>query len=118
MAEDEVMKVDTRLARLEETVANGFFADHRHFDRLDGRMSRLEDRMSAIESKLDVVSEAIRADIKTILDVVTAGTEEMRRTTSSMQKEHQAERRLMKAILNDHAVRLSDVEQRTRDAAD
>ena len=58
-------------------------------------MDRLEDRMLALENKLDVVADSIRADLKTVLEAVTAGTEEMRRITDAIRKEHQADRRLM-----------------------
>ena len=127
MATDDVMAVDQRLAQLEKTVAQGFFDQGRRIgglegrmdgldgrvnsvagrmDGLAGRMDRLEDRMSGLETKLDVFAETIRGDIKTILEVVTAGTNEMRRTTEAIRKEHAADRRLMMSILNDHSNRL------------
>ncbi|MEO8678613.1 MAG: hypothetical protein ABI665_06185 [Vicinamibacterales bacterium] len=75
---EEVMAVDKRLARLEETVAKGFFEQGRcltkiegHLSKIDGslgkidshlrahtgRFDRLEDRMLALESKVDVVAD-------------------------------------------------------------
>ena len=108
MATDDVMAVDQRLAQLEKTVAQGFFDQSR-------RMERLEDRVSALDSKLDVFTEAIRGDIKTIIEVVTAGTDEMRRTTEAIRKEHAADRRLMRSILDDHSVRIRTLEHRNTD---
>ena len=77
-----------------------------------GSMDRLEDRMLALENKLDVVADSIRADLKTVLEAVTAGTEEMRRITDAIRKEHQADRRLMMSILDDHSHRLRALEGR------
>jgi hypothetical protein len=110
MANEDVMAVDERLLRLETTVATGF---HQHGQRID----RVEDRMFALENKLDVVADAIRADLKTVLEAVTAGTAEMRRTTDAIRKEHQADRRLIMSILDDHRHRLCTLEGRgPRDA--
>ena len=106
MANNDVMAVDERLSRLETTVATGF---HEQGQRTD----RLEDRMFALESKMDVFGDAIRADIKTVLEAVTAGTEEMRRITDAIRKEHQADRRLTMTILNDHSHRLRALEGRS-----
>ena len=152
MPMDDVMAVDQRLARLEATVAQGFFEQGRRMgglegrmgrlegrvdglagrmdgldsrmdglagrmdrledrmDRLADRMDRLEDRMSALERKFDVFTETIRGDIKTILEVVTAGTNEMRRNTEAIRNEHAADRRLIFSILNDHSARLRSLE--------
>ena len=126
MANDDVMAVDERLARLEITVANGFLENgtrmgglegrmgglEARMGGLEGRMDRLEDRMSALESKVDVFADSIRADIKTVLEAVTAGTEEMRRTTDAIRAEHRADRRLMMSILDDHGHRLRKLEGR------
>lgn len=131
MPMDDVMAVDQRLARLEATVAQGFFEQGRRMgglegridglagrigrledrmDRLEERMDRLEDRMSGLERKFDVFTETIRGDIKTILEVVTAGTNEMRRNTEAIRNEHAADRRLIFSILNDHSARLRSLE--------
>ncbi len=118
MANDDVMAVDERLSRLETTVANGFFEQGQRVDRVEGRMDRLEDRLGALESKLDVVAESIRADIKTVLEAVTAGTDEMRRTTDAIRKEHEADRRLTRLVLDDHGHRLRTVEGRRPVATD
>lgn len=130
-SEDEIMAVDKRRASLEETVAKGFHEQGQQLDRLDGRvdrldsrvdrldgrverldgrMGRLEDRMFSLESKVDVGFETMRGEIKTVLEAVTAGTQEMRRTTEAMRKEHEADRRLTRAILLDHSHRIPTIE--------
>lgn len=117
MPNDDVMAVDERLSKLEKTVAEGFYANRQQFDGvrfqfigLGGRIERLEDRMSALENKMDVVAESLRADIRTVLDAVVAGTAEMRRTTGAIRKEHEADRRLTRAILQDHSIRIRALE--------
>ena len=115
MANEDVMAVDERLSKLEKTVAEGFFESGQRFTRLDGRISRLEDRMSALENKVDVVGESLGADIRTVLDAVVAGTDEMRRTTDAIRQEHAADRRLTKAILNDHSIRIRALEDTDRE---
>ena len=99
MANEDVMAVDERLSRLETTVATGFHEQGQ-------RIERIEDRMFGLENKVNVVAESIRADLKTVLEAVTAGTEEMRRTTEAIRKEHEADRRLTRSILEDHSKRL------------
>ena len=111
MATDDVMAVDKRLAQLEQTVAKGFFDQSGRMNTFASRMDRLEDRIGAVESKLDIVAESIRGDLKTVLDAVTANTDEMRRTFDAIRKEHEADRRLTRSILNDHAVRIRDLER-------
>ena len=79
MANDEMNAVEQRLAQLEKTVAKEFSAQGGRMDTFSGRMDRLEDRVAALDSKLDIFAESIRDDIKTVLEAVTAGAEEMRR---------------------------------------
>jgi hypothetical protein len=122
MPQDDVMAVNERLSNLEKTVATGFFDHGQKIARLEEQMSagffehgrridRLENRMSALESKLDVVAESLRDDIRTVLDAVVGNTDEMRRTTQALRGEHEADRRLMREILNDHAVRIRSLER-------
>ncbi|MGE0866049.1 MAG: hypothetical protein AB7P34_19280 [Vicinamibacterales bacterium] len=96
MANDDVMAVDERVARLESTMARGFLDQGQ-------RIGRLEDRMAALDSKFDVVVESIRGDIKGVLEAVTALAAEMRRTTRSIRREHEADRRITKSVLLDLA---------------
>jgi hypothetical protein len=110
MANEDVMKVDERLSRLEKTVAEGFYGNGQQFKGLLGRMDHLEDRMYALENKMDVVAESLRGDIRTVLDAVVANTDEMRRTTDAIRKEHEADRRLTRAILQDHSTRIRTLE--------
>ncbi len=107
---EDVMAVDKRLARLEETVAKEFFAQKGRFDTIDdqlrthtGRFDCLEDRMLALESKVDVGGESIRGDIRAVLD-------EIRRTTTSIRDEHAADRRLTRKALLDHLTRIRALE--------
>ncbi len=103
MANEDVMAVDERVAKLETTMAQGFFDQGR-------RMDRLEDRISALDSKFDVVAESIRGDVTTIRELVTGFMDEMRRTSDSMRKEHEADRRLTRLSLFDHVARIRVLE--------
>jgi hypothetical protein len=103
MAKDDVMAVDDRVAKLENTMAKGFFDQGQ-------RMDRLEDRMTALDSKFDVVAESIRGDVTTIRELVTGFMDEMRRTTDSMRKEHEADRRLTRLALFDQVTRIRTLE--------
>jgi uncharacterized coiled-coil protein SlyX len=105
MTNQDVIKLDERLSRLETTVAKGFHEQGQ-------RMDRFEDRMYRLENKMDVVAESLRGDIRTVLDAVVANTEEMRRTTDAIRKEHEADRRLTRAILQDHSIRIRTLEDR------
>lgn len=113
MANEDVMAVDERVANLEKTVAKGFLDVKEHLDAHTGRFDRLEDRMAALDSKFDVVSESIRGDIKTVLEAVTSLGAEMRRTTRSIRKEHEADRRITKSVLLDHLSRIRSLEGRS-----
>jgi hypothetical protein len=115
--DEEIMAVDKRLARLEETVAKEFFAQKGRFDRVDaqlhahtGRFDRLEDRMVALEAKVDIVAESIRGDIQTVLGAIGGLTSELRRTTASIREEHAADRRLTRNALLDHVTRIRTLE--------
>ena len=108
MPNEDVMKVDDRLSKLEKTVAEGFYANGQRFN-------ALEDRVAALENKMDVVAESLRGDIRTVLDAVVANTDEMRRTTDAIRKEHEADRRLTRSILQDHSVRIRVLEGRVSD---
>jgi hypothetical protein len=91
--EDTVDKVAERLARLEETVAKGFFDSGLQFKSIDAPFSMLDRRLDAMDRKIGVSVESLRADIKTVLETVIGFTEEMRRTTESIRQEHAADRR-------------------------
>jgi uncharacterized coiled-coil protein SlyX len=117
MANDHVMTLDKQLAALELTVAKGFQEQRQRLGEMGGRLDeqtrrfdRLEDRISALDSKLDVVSESIREDVTTIRELVTGFMGEMRRTTDSMRKEHEADRRLTRLALFDHVARIRTLE--------
>lgn len=130
MANDHVMTLDKQLANLEVTVAKGFQEQRQHLDQIDGhldkidgrlnehagRFDRLEDRISALDSKLDVVAESLRGEVITIRELVTGFMAEMRRTTDSIRKEHEADRRLTRLALSGQAVRIRKLEGGTPEA--
>ena len=89
---DTVEQVAARLAQLEVTVAQGFHD--------------MELRFSAMSRKIDVNVEALRGDIQTVAETVTALTSEMRRTTDAMRAEHAADREVLRQSLLNHAERL------------
>lgn len=110
MANDHVMTLDKQLANLEVTVANGFQEQRRVLDEHTRRFDRLEDRISALDSKLDVVAESVRGEVTTIRELVTGFMGEMRRTTDSIRKEHEADGRLTRLALSDQVVRIRKLE--------
>ena len=105
--EDTVDKVAERLAKLEETVAQGFFANSDQF-------KRIETRFEALDSKIDISVESLRGDIKTVLDAVGGLASELRRTTEAIRKEHAADREILKLALKDHTIRLQATEEGRR----
>ena len=94
--DDTVEKVGERLSRLEDTVAKGFY--------------RTDARLAAMSNKIDISVEALRGDLKSVMEILTAHIEEMRRTTESIRKEHAADREVLKLSLQDHTIRLEDME--------
>ena len=109
--EDTVEKVAERLAQLEKTVAEGFFASSEQFKRIDARFNAMELRLDALDHKIDISVESLRSDIKTVLDAVGALADEMRRTTAAVRKEHTADREILKLALQDRSIRLQDLEE-------
>ena len=77
---------------------------------LEGRMANLEDRMDALNTKIDVATEAVRGDIKLVLERVDSLGAEMRREFATVRKEHQADRQLIFSVLKDHGMRLRALE--------
>ena len=123
--EDTVEKVAERLAQLEKTVAEGFFANSEQFKQADGRFNSLDARFNAMElrldaldNKIDISVESLRSDIKTVLDAVGALADEMRRTTAATRKEHAADREILKLALQDHSIRLQGLEDWRRTSLD
>ena len=121
--EDTVEKVAERLAQLERTVAEGFHENTKQFSRVEARIGRLEARfgglearfggfearfsgfearLDALDNKIDVSVESLRGDIKTVIEVLTAHIDEMRRTTESIRKEGAADREILKLALLNH----------------
>ena len=135
---DDIMAVDERMARLEVTVATGFSEqdvrftrlEHRFgvldrkvdtldgkFDTLERKVDGLNARVDALNGKLDVVSESLEDKMQLVLERLDAWTKESRTTTAAMQKEWQADRRLMYATLTDHRVRIEALESNARRAS-
>jgi hypothetical protein len=102
---DTVEKVAERLAQLEKTVAEGFFRNNERFENIDARLDKLE-------HKFDVQVESLRVDIQTVLEALTAFTDEMRRTTASIRREGAADREILKLALQDHGRRIHGLEKR------
>ena len=95
---ETVDKVAERLANLEVTVAQGFHdSELRDFD---------------LSRKIDVATEALRTDVRTVMDAVVSLGEEMRRTTDSVRKEHAADRAVLTTAIENHARRLHTLEQK------
>ena len=94
---DTVEKVAERLAQLEKTVAEGFYETNSRF--------------AALDNKIDVSVESLRGDIKTVIEVVSALTDEMRRTTDSIRKEGAADREILKLAILNHERRIQTVER-------
>ncbi len=92
---DTVEKVAERLAQLEKTVAEGFHANTTRFRGLDARLD-------ALNNKIDVSVESLRGDLKTVVEILTAHIDEMRRTTDSIRKEGAADREILKLALLNH----------------
>lgn len=94
--EDTIENVAKRLTNLEVTVARGFH---------DAEL-----RDSALSRKIDVNAEALRGDIRTVLDAVGSLADEMRRTNDSMRQEHAADRAVLSLTLQQHAKRIHELE--------
>lgn len=103
--EDTVEKVAERLARLEKTVAEGF---HGNTTEHRGLFAQL----AALDNKIDVSVESLRGDIKTVIEVLTAVTDEWRRTADSIRKEGAADREILKLALLNHERRIQSLEDR------
>lgn len=86
------------LAALEVTVAQGF---------LDSELRDL-----ALSQKIDVTTESLRDEIRTVASTVVSLSDEMHRTTDAIRKEHASDRALLTRILEQHARRLHDLEER------
>ena len=96
MADETLDNVAERLVLLEVTVAQGF-----HDEEL---------RELSLNRMIDVTAEALRSDIRNVLDAVTSLGVEMRRTTDMIRKEHAADRAVHTLALEQHARRLHDLE--------
>ena len=128
---NDVMTLDGRVGRLEETVTTGFAevkgeigqlkermgglegrmgAIEGRMEGLEGRMTNLELGMEALNSKIDVTTESLRGDIHTVLERVVGLTDEMRRTTASVRREHEADRRIIHLALQNHGTRIAALE--------
>ena len=81
------------------------------FSKIDARFNAMEMRLDALDNKIEISVESLRSDLKTVLDAVVAFTDEMRRTTSTLRKEHAADREILKLALQDHSIRLQDLEE-------
>lgn len=104
---DKVAERLARLARLEVTVAQGFHETK-------SRFHEAELRDHALSRKIDVNTESLRADFQTLVEIVTANTDEARRTTIALRAEHAADRDILRLALEQHSRRLNDLEHESR----
>lgn len=81
---------------------------------LEERIVNLEDRTDALNIKIDVATEAVRGDIKLVLERVDSLGAEVRREFATMRREHQADRQLLFSVLKDHRMRLRVLEDQAR----
>ena len=128
---NDVMELDARITRLEDTVTTGFaevkgeigqLKDRigglegrvggleRRIGGLEGRMANVELSMGELNTKMDITAESLRGDIQTVLERVVGLTEELRRTTISTRKEHEADRRIIHLALQNHGTRIAVLE--------
>jgi hypothetical protein len=77
---------------------------------LEWRMANVEQGMGAQSNKMSVLTESLRGDIQTVLETVIRFTDEMRRTTASVRKEHEADRRVLHLALENHGTRIAWLE--------
>ena len=84
--------------------------------RVEGKMANLEDRMDALNTKIDVSIEAVRGDIKRVLERVDSLGAEMGREFATVRK-NIADRQLMSSVLKDHGMLPVLGERRTIAAA-
>ena len=124
--EDSVDQVSKRLADLEATVAKGFYENSAQFKGMNAQFEKVDAQFKAVDArfheaelrdialsrKIDVTADALRGDIRTVLDAVGSLADEMRRTTDSIRKEHAADRAVLTTALEQHAGRLHALEVR------
>jgi hypothetical protein len=82
-----------------------------HASGLDGRMENLEDRIDALTTKVDIATEAIRGDVKLLLDRLDSLGAEMRREIATVRKEHWSDHRVVLSLVKDHGRRLEVLER-------
>jgi len=73
-------------------------------------MANLEDHMDALNTKIDVSTDAVRGDIKLVLERVDSLGAEMRREFATVRKEYHADRQMIFSVLKDHGTRLRALE--------
>jgi uncharacterized coiled-coil protein SlyX len=91
-------------------MANTPLSDDARVKELERRMANLEDRIDALNTKIDVTTEAVRGDIKLVLERVDSLGTEMRREFATVRREHHADHQLLFSILKDHGMRLRFLE--------
>jgi hypothetical protein len=73
-------------------------------------MANLDDRMDALNIKIDVSTQAVRGDLRLLLERVDSLGAEMRREFATVREEHRADRQLIFSILKDYGFRLRALE--------
>jgi hypothetical protein len=67
--------------------------------------------VEALTTKTDIAAEAIRGDIKLLLDRLDSLGAEMRREFATVRKEHWSDHRVAVSFLRDHSRRLGGLER-------
>jgi hypothetical protein len=78
---------------------------------LEPRMESLEDRIDALTAKVDIAADAIRGDLKLLLDRVESLGAEMRREIATVRKEHWSDHRVVASLVKDHGRRQEALER-------
>jgi chromosome segregation ATPase len=85
---DTVEKVAERLARLENTVAQGFYDVNRRFDNVDARFDKVDARLDKVDARLDKVDarldkvdarfDKVDAQMKILVEMVQGLSDQIR----------------------------------------
>ncbi|MDO8794016.1 MAG: hypothetical protein Q7J25_05295 [Vicinamibacterales bacterium] len=109
-------EMDERLTSLEEKVehlptAAEMVALAEEMTLLGERVYGVEDRHDAALEKFEITAEALRADVKLVLDQIDNLRKQMQDGFASVNKVQLAERQLLYSLVKDHTRRLRAIER-------